>query len=66
MNGTFIIADCTYPLYNIMINNDVHAEVRDVVETIFAKVIDRVSNIDDEISPLAVTPRNSLHRMPTK
>ena len=66
MNGTSIITDFTYPPYNIMISNDVHAEVRDVVETIVAKVIDRVSNIDDEISPLALTPRNSLHRMPTK
>ena len=45
-----------------MIMNDVPAEVRDVVETIITTVVDKLSNIDDEISPLAVTPRISLNR----
>ena len=42
--------------------NDAPAEVRDVVETIISTVVDKLSNIDDEISPLAVTPRISLNR----
>ena len=42
--------------------NDAPAEVRDVVETIITTVVDKLSNIDDEISPLAVTPRISLNR----
>ena len=45
-----------------MISNYVPAEVRDVVQTIISTVVDKLSNIDDEISPLAVTPRNSLNR----
>jgi len=45
-----------------MISNDVPVEVRDVVQTIITTVVDKISNIDDEISPLAVTPRKSLNR----
>ena len=49
-----------------MISKDVPAEVRDVVQTIITTVVDNISNINDEILPLAVTPRNNLNRPATQ